>query len=80
MTMGAFSPRRAPVLDRLIQLPGVITQGDDDRFGHPTFTEGPKRPHGQHAATQADAKPWSTAKAASPTWPSGSTPCATMPR
>ena len=21
-----------------------ITQGDDDRFGHPTFTEGPKRP------------------------------------
>ena len=43
MTMGAFSPRRAPVLDRLIQLPGAITQGDDDRFGHPTFEEGPKR-------------------------------------
>ena len=35
---------RAPLLDRLIQLPGAITQGDDDRFGHPTFTEGPKRP------------------------------------
>ena len=32
-----------PVLDRLIQLPGEITQGDDDRFGHPTFVEGPKR-------------------------------------
>ena len=34
--------RAAPVLDRLIQLPGVITQGDDDRFGHPTFEEGPE--------------------------------------
>ena len=72
---------RAPLLDRLIQLPGAITQGDDDRFGHPTFTEGAQAAqHGQHDATRKDARPWSTAKAASPTWPSGSTRSATMPR
>ena len=42
--MTTRQPRAAPLLDRIIQLPGVITQGDDDRFGHPTFLEGPKRP------------------------------------
>ena len=35
---------RAPVLDRLIQLPGAFTEGPVDRFGHKTYTEGPKRP------------------------------------
>ena len=35
---------RAPVLDRLIQLPGAFTEGPVDRFGHKTYTEGPRRP------------------------------------
>ena len=34
---------RAPVLDRLIHLAGVFTPGQPDRFGHQTYTEGPKR-------------------------------------
>ena len=34
---------RAPVLDRLIQLPGAFTEGPVDRFGHKTYTEGPRR-------------------------------------
>ena len=34
---------RAPVLDRLIHLAGVFTLGEPDRFGHQTYTEGPKR-------------------------------------
>ena len=34
---------RAPVLDRLIFLAGVFTLGEPDRFGHQTYTEGPKR-------------------------------------
>ena len=34
---------RAPVLDRLIHLPGAFTEGPVDRFGHKTYIEGPRR-------------------------------------
>lgn len=38
------SRNTTPVLDRLIELPGVFTEGPVDRFGHRSYTEGPKRP------------------------------------